>query len=41
MRPYLTRMENDIGKLEEKDGLIPSDERKIKCLKELAKDHDS
>ena len=41
VRPYLTRMENDTGKLEEKDGLIPSDERKIKRLKELAKDHDS
>ena len=33
-------MEKDITKLEEKEGLTPSDLRKIKCLKELAKEHD-
>ena len=35
----LTQMEKDIGKLEEKEGLTPSDERKIKRLEELAKEH--
>ena len=41
MRSQLTRMEKDIGILHEKKGLTPSDERKIKRLKELAKEHDS
>ena len=40
MRARLTRMGKSIGKLEEKEGLTPSDERKIKRQKELAKDHD-
>ena len=40
VRARLTRVEKDIGKLEEKDGLAPSDERKIKRMKELAKEHD-
>ena len=36
----LTRIERNIIKLQEKEGLTPSDLRKIKCLKELAKEHD-
>ena len=36
----LTRMEKDIGKLEEKEELLPWDERKVKRLKELTKEHD-
>ena len=36
----LTWMKKDITKLEEKEGLTPSDLRKIKRLKELAKEHD-
>ena len=35
----LTWIEKDIGKLEEKEELTPSDV-KIRCLKELAKKHD-
>ena len=37
---FLTQMEKDIGKLEEKEELIPSDGKKITCLKKLAKEHD-
>ena len=37
---YLTQMEKDIGKLEEKEGLTPSDKRKIKHFKEQAMEHD-
>ena len=33
-------MEKDIGKLEEKEKLTPSDGKKIERLKELAKEHD-
>ena len=40
MRARLTRMEKDVGKLEEKEELTPSDGKKIRCLKELAKQHD-
>ena len=40
VRACLTRMEKNIGKLEEKEGLTPSNQRKVKCLKELAKEHD-
>ena len=40
VRTRLTRMEKDIGKLEDKDELTPSDRKKIKRLKELAKEHD-
>ena len=36
----LTQMEKDIGKIEEKEELTPSDKKKIQCLKELAKEHD-
>ena len=32
----LTRMEKEINKLEEKEGLAPTDKRKIKRLKKLA-----
>ena len=35
-----TRMEKDISKLEEKEELTPSDGKKIRRLKELAKEHD-
>ena len=37
---HLTQIERDIGKLDEKEGRTPSDEQKIKCLKELANEHD-
>ena len=40
MHARLTWMEKDVGKLEEKEGLTPSDERKIKPLKQLAKEHE-
>ena len=36
----LTWMEKDISKLEEKEELTPSDGKKIRRLKELAKEHD-
>ena len=36
----LMHMEKDISKFEEKEELTPSDEKKIRCLKELAKEHD-
>ena len=36
----LTRIEKDVGKLEEEVGLAPLDRRKIRCLMELAKDHE-
>ena len=39
-RARLTRMEKYIGKLEEKEELTPSDEKKIRRLTELAKEHD-
>ena len=39
MRARLTRMEKEIGKLEEKEELAPSDGKKIRRLKELAKEH--
>ena len=41
LRAQLTRMEKDIGKIREKEGLTPSDERKLKRSKELTKEHDS
>ena len=37
VRPRLTRMEKDIGKLEEKEEITHSDGKKIRRLKELAK----
>ena len=37
---HLTRMEKDIGKLEEKEELTPSRGKKMRRLKELAKEHD-
>ena len=43
VRARLTRTEKDVGKLEEKvvrEGSTPADLRKIKRLKELAKEHD-
>ena len=40
MRTRLTRMEKDIGKLEEKEELISSDKGKIIRLKELVKEYD-
>ena len=40
VRARLTQMEKDVGKLEEKEELTPSDGKKIKRLKELAKEHD-
>ena len=40
VRSRLTQMGKDITKLEDKEGLTPSNERKIKCLKEMAKEHD-
>ena len=40
VRARLTRMEKDIGKLEDKEELTPSDGKKIGLLKELAKEHD-
>ena len=39
VRAHLTLMEKDIGKLEEKEELTPSDGEKIRRLKELAKEH--
>ena len=40
MRSCLIQIVKDISNLEEKEGLTPSDKRKIKHLKELAKEHD-
>ena len=40
VRACLTHMEKDISKLEEKEELTPSYKKKIRCLKELAKEHD-
>ena len=37
---HLTRMEKDFGKLEETEELTPSDGKKIRRLKELAKEYD-
>ena len=39
MHARLTRMEKDIGKLEDKKEVTPSDGKKIRRLKELAKEH--
>ena len=36
----LTQIEKDIGKFEEKEGLTPTEERKIQRLKELVKEGD-
>ena len=40
MRAPLTRIVKDVGKLEEKEESIPSDVKKIRRLKEVAKEHD-
>ena len=40
VRARLTWMEKDMGKLEEKEELTPSDGKKVRRLKELAKEHD-
>ena len=40
VRARLTRIEKDIGKWEGKEELSPSDVKKIRRLKELAKEHD-
>ena len=40
VRSRLTRIERDISSLEEKETLSPSDQRKIKHLKDLVKEHD-
>ena len=40
VRAHLTRMEKDSGKLEEKEELTPLNGKKIRRLKELAKEHD-
>ena len=40
VRARPTRMEKDIGKLGEKEELTPSDGKKIRRLKELAKEYD-
>ena len=40
MRGHLTQIERDTVKLEEKEGPTPLDQRRIKRLKELAKEYD-
>ena len=40
MLNLLTRIEGDVVKLDEKEGLTLLDKRKIKRLKEKAKEHD-
>ena len=40
VRCRLTRIEQDISSLEEKEMLTPSDQRKIKRLKDQVKEHD-
>ena len=40
MRGRLTLTERDISYLEEKETLTPSDQRKIKHLKDQVKEHD-
>ena len=40
MHGRLTRLERDISSLEEKETVTPSDQRKIKRLKDQVKEHD-
>ena len=40
VRGRLTRIERDISSLDDKEKLTPSDQRKVKCLKDRVKEND-